>query len=110
MENLEQILQNLLSVCENGDSIEESVKLLAPQLDLSEEEIKEILDSLNLLEKYNEKAIDLHNARKAGETRFDWIEDQVKSLNAGADIHSDEIIKKLESGIETGLNSITPKK
>lgn len=108
MENLEQILQNLLSASENGDSIEESVKLMATQLDLSEEEVNEILDLLNLLEKYNEKAIDLHKARKAGETRFDWIEDQVKSLYTKSDIHSDKIVEKLESGIETGLNSIIP--
>lgn len=108
MENFEQILQNLLSACENGGSIEESIKSMAPQLNLSEEEVKEILDSLNLLEKYNEKAIDLHNARKAGETRSDWIENQVKSLTDSTDIPSDKILAELESGIETGLNSITP--
>lgn len=88
-----------------NDSIEEVIKNMMGELDLSSNDIAEIEESFKTLDAINEKSKDLEDAREDGKTRIGWIEDQVNNLSEASGILSSEIITEINKGTDVALNN-----
>ncbi len=107
MNNLNDIFQMILSHIESNpnDSIEEVIKNMMGEAELSSEELAEIEEAFKTLDAINEKSKDLEEARQEGKTRIGWIEDQVKNLSEASGIPSVEIISEIQKGTDEALNN-----
>ncbi len=107
MNNINDIFQAILSQIESNpnDSIEEVIKKMMGEIELSSEELAEIEESFETLDAINEKSKDLEEARNEGKTRIGWIENQVNNLSEASGISANEIMAEINKGTDEALNN-----
>ncbi len=79
MNNIENIIKTLLEdVDKNPDKpVDELLVAAARKMGLGDEAMAELLESLDLLDRFDEKAKSLAEVRKEGDTRNEWLEGQL---------------------------------